>query len=138
ELQSRYQILLDTYLTQRAIEAETMVYIARTMVLPAAVRYQTEVAEAVAAAQAVGRTSRLADSVLPELIRLIEEVETGIAELEAASASLPDNAEQRVAFVLERVDPAMARTRAACDALERLVASDLWPMPTYREMLFVK
>src|SRR5690606_11752592 len=47
ELQSRYQILLDTYLTQRAIEAETMVYIARTMVLPAAVRYQTEVAEAV-------------------------------------------------------------------------------------------
>ena len=106
------------------------------MILPAAVRYQTELAQNVAALKKAGVT--------PDLT-LLEAVSTPISELTAALAALKaglaehggDSAAEEAAHA-QSLLPRMDAVRAAADTLEGIVADDLWPLPTYRDLLFLK
>ncbi|MFG0328257.1 MAG: glutamine synthetase III [Phycisphaerales bacterium] len=139
ELESRHQIWVERYNTTLTIEAETLLSMARTIVLPASIRYQGEVAETVAATRAVEEEWDESSEILEEIVTLVSELRAGIRDLQKA---LGENGhgtgEKHGAHIRDHVIPAMARTRAACDTLERTVADDLWPLPTYREMLFIK
>ncbi len=109
---------------------------ANTMILPAALRYQTELGNNVASLKAAGVD---ADAVtLCEVSSAITELRTGIASLrsEIAHDDL-ESAEKHAEHAQKGLLPAMEAVRSASDALETMVADDLWPLATYQEMLFI-
>ena len=129
ELESRYEVFTEQYVMNINIEAETAAAISRTMVLPAAVRYLNEL-----------RTSGLEDLV-GEVEPLIKELHFAILKLEDANLdeNHPDSSAQKEAvYMRDTVIVAMEDVRDVADRLEKLVADDLWPLPKYSEMLFIK
>ena len=113
-----------------------MLEIGTTSILPAAVRYQTELATNVAALKAAGVEADA--SALTEVSGLVTSLRAALGSLSGALAHEDD--EDLLQHALHSRDsllPAMLEVRAAADALECIVADDLWPLPTYQEMLFM-
>src|SRR4029079_7801874 len=138
ELQSRYNILAENYVKTVAIEANTAQMMAKTMILPAALRYQKEVAESVAAAKAAGANTPAGTELLSQVVSTISDFQRAIAHLDKA---IHHHAEGRAYGHSKHnpteVVPAMGELRKLGDKLEMMVADALWPLPTYREMLFI-
>jgi len=137
ELKSRYDIYLEQYIKTIAVEAKLTVKMAKTLILPAALRYQRELADGVASSKAAGLavTSKLPQQVTS----LIEELEKAVASLEAATGHEGSHGPlDEARYLRDQVLPPMLGVRAAADELEGLVADDLWPLPTYQEMLFMR
>ncbi len=139
ELESRFNILSETYVKTLNIEANTATMMARTMILPAALRYQKEVGESIAAAKAAGAAQPAGLETFGTLVSAINELQSGINKLEKAQSHHGDSdAYAHAKHMREQVFPALGTLRIAADKLETIVADDLWPLPTYREMLFIK
>jgi glutamine synthetase len=136
EMHSRYEIGLEHYALSVGVEARLTLEVGATSVLPAAVRHQTEVALNLGALRAAG--------VEPDATAL-EEVTAPLAELRSALATLRSALDERggstamegARHAQDALLPAMAAVRAAADVLEGVVADDLWPLPTYQEMLYI-
>ncbi|KAA3614987.1 MAG: glutamine synthetase type III [Calditrichaeota bacterium] len=145
EIESRYNTKLERYCNIIAIEYETLKTIVSTMVTPSALAYQNNVISAVKGLNEV--SSLLGDaSVIDEQAKLLTEVAGQVAGLSKTSALLNeltekaealDSEKEKAAFIAGKVIPAMDAVRAHSDALEELVPDDLWPLPKYREMLFI-
>jgi glutamine synthetase len=136
EMHSRYDIGLEQYALSLGVEARLTLEMGRTLLLPAAMRYQTELALNVGALKSAGvdtDTSSL-DEVSGPLAELRLALTTLNAGLVAGSGSSPLAEAEHARDVLL---PAMAAVRKACDQLEGVVADDLWPLPTYQEMLYI-
>ncbi len=138
ELRARYEVALDTYNKTITVEAQLMVHMANRYILPAALQYQTHVAQSVAAVRAAGAVSRQSRTLLTELTRLIDEFRADTVRLARAIASPSGSIERHARHARDVVVPGMAALREAGDRLEAIVPHDLWPLPTYREMLFIK
>ena len=116
-----------------------MVSMGKTMILPAAVRYQGEVATAVNAAKAAGVDCGAQLDHLKALTATLTTFQKALAALEHAQAHHADgDAYAHAKYMLDGILPKMVDLRTAADTLETMVADDLWPLPTYREMLFIK
>ncbi len=127
ELDSRYEVFLEQYTTKLNIEGETAAMIARTQLVPAAVRHLAEL-----------RAAGL-ETLVSEFAPLVEEFHTAITRLEAANAEHEKgDAVEHARYMRDVVIPAMDGVRDVADRLERVVADDLWPLPRYAEMLFIK
>ncbi len=129
ELEARYEVFAEQYVTRINIEAETAASMARTMLLPAAASHLALLLEA-----------QLTD-LGEETSELISEFTDAIKTLE--SANLAENqphgdALEHSEYIRDTVIPAMNQTRAVADKLEKVVADDLWPLPKYSEILFIK
>jgi glutamine synthetase len=129
ELESRHEVFLEQYAVKINIESETAAAIARTAILPAAVRHLNEL-----------RTAGL-EELIGEFEPLIKELHFALLKLE--DANLEDNQDDSspvkwAAYVHDVVVPAMDDVRDVADRLEGLVADSLWPLPKYSEMLFIK
>jgi len=127
ELRSRYEVYVHNYKSVLAYETECAKNIARTQILPAALVYQAALASTVKAVNDASRKSKTAEKVLDSVSELIDELFEGIKSLDTSLA----------ARSTEQMKEAMAKTRKAADALEGLMPADLWPLPTYAEMLFL-
>ncbi|MQA73592.1 MAG: glutamine synthetase type III [Solirubrobacterales bacterium] len=127
ELESRYEVWLEQYVIGANIEAETTANIARTMLLPAALRYL-----ALADSAEVGA---IASQVRP----LVDELLSAIDALDDANL-YPDGVEglELARYARDSQLVATASVRETADRLERIVADDLWPLPKYSEILFVR
>ncbi len=127
ELHARYEVFVEQYITNVNIEAETAANMARTLILPAALRH-------IAMCEDAG-----IDAVTDEVRGLTEELVARLKVLEAANAKHPaGTAIKHAAYMRDTVLTAMAAVRETADRLEGIVADDLWPLPKYQEMLFVK
>jgi glutamine synthetase len=137
EFESRNEIYTERYVTEIKTEALCAIEIAKTMILPAAYRYQGELASTAAALVAAGKK---ADSrSLDKVSALVSSLEDQVAELDAAIAEHPTgNVIKHALHARSKIFPAMLAVRENADALESIVADDLWPLPTYQEMLFIK
>jgi glutamine synthetase len=136
EMHSRYEIALEQYILAIDVEAELTLEIATTVILPAAIRYQTELATNVASLKAAGVEADIAT--LTEVSGKIAELRAGIATLRSEiDHDDIESTEKHAEHCQKGLLPAMDTVRAAADALETLVADDLWPLPTYQEMLFI-
>jgi len=140
ELHSRFEILLENYKKTIDIEAHLTVQIAGRQILPAALRYQAEVAQSIVNLKAAGvAVPKPQSDLLDELTTTIGELQSATAKL---SKSLNGHAEGdtlvHAKHARDVLIPGMAAVRAAGDKLETLVADDLWPLPSYQEMLFIK
>jgi glutamine synthetase len=135
EMHSRYEIAMEQYALSIGVEARTTLEMGTTVVMPAALRYQTELATNVAALQAVGVDADI--DMLSEVTELVAALRNGLLGLRGALAHDGAVTTQAEATHAAGLLPAMATVRLASDALEHLVADDLWPLPTYQEMLFI-
>lgn len=136
ELHSRYEVRLEQYALTIGVEAKLALEIGSTIILPAALRYQTELAQNVAALTAAGMSPSL--TLLQSISEPISALGDALATLKTAladhsAATAHDEAKHAQVALL----PAMEAIRAAADTLESVVADDLWPLPTYQEMLYV-
>lgn len=139
ELQSRYVILSEAYVKTVNIEGQLTAMMARTQILPAALRYQAEVAQAVNATKAAGVDNSAQADLLKSLTATISEFQGATAALDKALGHHADgDAYAHAKHMRDDVLPAMTKVRQLGDKLETMVADDLWPLPTYREMLFIK
>jgi glutamine synthetase len=108
---------------------------ATTLVMPAATRYQTELAANLASLKAIGITGD--SSTLDEVSKALGALRAGITKLRHGLAHKAKDAEAEAKHAQDALLPAMAAVRAAADELEGLVADDLWPLATYQEMLYI-
>ncbi|MBL9032157.1 MAG: glutamine synthetase III [Phycisphaerae bacterium] len=139
ELESRAHIFAEKYCKQVVIEAETMASMIRTQVLPAAIRQQTQMAKAVAASASAEVDDADLRAALADFVGLTGRLRAAVAALEAAVAHQhATDPFEHAAHIRDHIVPAMAEARDASDALEGVIAADLWPLPTYREMLSIK
>ena len=139
ELHSRYHILAENYVKTVNIEAQTMAYMAKTLILPAALRYQGQVAQTVSATKAAGIDNPSQTELLKSLTTLVGDFQRATTALEKASSHHAEgDAYAHAKSMRDTVIPAMVELRTLGDKLEGVVADDLWPLPSYREMLFIR
>ena len=116
-----------------------MVHMAKTMILPAAMRHQCEVAGSMNATKAAGVDVGSQLEELKTLVTTISKFQAAIKALEhAADHTATCDTYSHAKYMKESVVSKMEELRTHGDALETMVADDLWPLPTYREMLFIK
>jgi glutamine synthetase len=136
EMHSRYDIGLEQYALSIGVEARLSMEIGATLVLPAAIRYQTELAVnlgALTSAGVEGDPSSLAAISAP-----IGDLRTALTALrQGLSGDGGSTCEAEATYAKEVLLPAMTAVRAASDSIETVVADDLWPLPTYQEMLYI-
>lgn len=136
EVESRLDVKLEQYVKAVNLEAKLTLEMGRTMIWPAAIRHQSQLAVTCANLKAVGYEfdTNTLDKVT-ELVKLLQDSLTDLKTLmEHESNSLLAEAE----YACSNLVPQMALVRGYADELEGLVADDLWPLPTYQEMLFIK
>ncbi|MEM9369175.1 MAG: glutamine synthetase type III, partial [Planctomycetota bacterium] len=137
ELHSRFETYVEQYCLTVDVEASLALSIAKTMVFPAAIRYQNELASACANLKLVGY--EFDTDTLDHITGLVKSLQDSIAKLEFAMND--DHSEDELGDARHHCDailPAMLEVRACVDKLEGCIADDLWPLPTYAEMLFIK
>jgi glutamine synthetase len=137
ELQSRYEILTDIYINNIKIEAKLMIDMFRTQILPAAIRYQRDLADSLEeiGSKAAPRQNKL-------LNELTKGIEAALKNLDAVEdvleASLKiESLEKRGVAFGEKVSEKCDDLRESVDHLETLVDDAYWPLPKYRELLFL-
>ncbi|MBY0309019.1 MAG: hypothetical protein K2Q09_09780, partial [Phycisphaerales bacterium] len=138
EVESRAVIFIEKYIKQVSIEAETMLTMARTMYLPAAIQHQTRLAQAVAASEAAGVEVDAQRNALEAFVGKVGAVNNAVRDLGEALGHHEPDCFKHARRVRTEVKGAMGELRAAVDSLEIDVADDLWPVPTYRDLLFIK
>ena len=136
ELDSRYEVALEQYSLSVAVEARSTLELATTTLLPSALRYQTELAVNAASLQAIGY--EFDPTSLDEVSAGIGQLQVALAALRAELAHDEDGSGLDEATHAGKVlVPATMAVRSAVDRLEDCVADNLWPLPTYQEMLFI-
>ena len=130
ELESRFEVYAEQYVLSIEVEAKLVVEMATTMVYPAAVNYLSSMAS-------TGFTLEFSPA-----SKVAENANAMMAAVEQLSTALTtekfDSTEAHMDFLAGTVRGLMDDVRAKSDALEMLVSDDLWPLPKYREMLFIK
>jgi len=138
EVESREHIFIEKYVKQVLIEAEMGVLIGRTQILPAAIRQQSELAEVVAATEAADVDATDARAHLEQFASEVNRLRIAIAKLDEITSEHATDAHEHAAHIRDKVRPALADLREVVDSLEVQISSDLWPLPTYREILLIK
>jgi glutamine synthetase len=139
ELTSRFNILSEAYVKTVNIEALTMIYMAKTLILPAALRFQGQVAQTVSATKGAGVENPAQTELLKSVTTLTGDFQKATAALDKAVHHHSDGDVYAHAKAMrDTVIPAMVELRTLGDKLEGIVADDLWPLPSYREMLFIR
>nr|WP_239027983.1 glutamine synthetase III [Geomonas subterranea] len=141
EVHARYEIMVEQYVKTLNIEALTMIDMANHSIIPTAIEYATTVASSINAVTAV--SSKLDVSTQKELLEeLSDKLAAMSANTKALEKALEDavaigDADKQAAAFRESVFTKMLELRTTGDALEKIIAAKYWPLPTYREMLFV-
>lgn len=139
ELQSRAEIHYESYIKQINIEAKTMIDIASKQILPAVVKYKSNVAQSLSVVKEVGGDTSVEEKLLYDITENIKLFykNLGILEEETEKAHhLQCSNQEQAIFYRDHIAKAMEELRKPADKLEMLVDEDIWPFPTYGELLF--
>ncbi|MBW4617782.1 MAG: glutamine synthetase III [Cyanosarcina radialis HA8281-LM2] len=137
ELESRFDVYAEQYIKSIEVEAKLVVSMAKTIIYPAAVRYLSELAGAIASLGAIDIS--LEKEIAEKVATLLRSMTDMASKLSAAMAKHDfATTEEHMQYCAQTIRPLMDKVREYADALEAEVADDLWPLPTYQEMLFIK
>jgi glutamine synthetase len=143
ELEARYEIMQESYVKKIDIEAKVLSQMAISHVIPAALGYQQKLSENVAALKAIGISKagyeaqfKFIEEISKYVKHIRESVEKMIAEGDKAHHI--ENTHKRALAFCHKVKPLFDEIRRSSDALEFIIEDDLWKLPKYRELLFVK
>src|SRR5262245_29988715 len=139
ELHARYEIMLEQYNKTVNVEGQLMALMANRYILPAALEYQKRVAQSVAAVKSAGGKSVEGRKTLDGVTRLTDEFKRRTVKLEKALGHEGNgSAEKHAKHFRDSVIPTMTALRQTGDDLEAIIPHEIWPLATYREMLFIK
>ena len=138
ELESREEIIYETYAKTINIEALTMIDMAGKDIIPAVSAYTGDLANTVLAVKEAGATASTQVELLKKVDGLLTEAQAALETLQAetAKASEIEDVKAQAFYYKDTVKAAMDALRAPVDKLEMVVDSDIWPMPTYGELMF--
>jgi glutamine synthetase len=138
EMHSRYDIYVEAYAKQVNIEALTAIDMVKKQFIPATAEYATFLAESVASFKAVSVAAPVQEDILKKLSVLLASAYRNLGKLEAATAKAQLTADtvKKAETYRDKVVTAMQTLRIDIDALEMIVPRDMWPMPTYADLLF--
>lgn len=141
ELESRYEINLEQYSKTINIEALTMINMARNMIMPAVVKYTTSLAKSINAVKSASAAADVSaqEELLNDVCATLASFKAKITALEKATqdaGEVTDSFKQAVHY-RDFVFTAMQDLRIESDKLETMVDAELWPLPTYAQMLFM-
>jgi glutamine synthetase len=138
EMHSRYEIFLEAYIKTINIEALTMLDMAKRQILPASLEYAGKIAATLSSLKTVASKSSTADKLLAELTSTIDSFGKNIEALEAASAGNGHSNDvlKHAEYYRDVVFTTMAKLRVDGDKLEMMVDANIWPLPTYADLLF--
>src|SRR6266850_1216716 len=139
EIHARYEVFLENYNKTVNVEGQLMVLMANRYIFPAALEYQKRIGQSVTAVRQAGGSSPQAKKLLGQYTKLVDQFKThGDALAKTLENHASGSAEKHAKYMRDKVVPAMAKLRAVGDEIEVLTPHEIWPLPTYREMLFVK
>jgi glutamine synthetase len=139
EVEAREEIAFDQYFKTVNIEGETTAEMAQTMVLPVAVRYLNEVLEAADRTKAIGLKPEGKNKLIGTVNDLVNELVESLDALVKQNEELGgEDIHSKAHHMRDNIIPAMTRVRSAVDRLEKVLPDDVWPLPRYRDMLFVR
>ena len=137
ELKSRYEVYSEQYILSIDVEAKLVVDIATTAIYPAAMRYLTDLSDSLNSAAAIGL--ELSSNMANKVAKIINSMMTTVDKLSDAVAIHDfDSVESHMQHCANTIRPLMDEVRVYADQLETCVADNLWPLPKYSEMLFIK
>ena len=138
ELEAREDILFEQYAGVRNIEALTMIEMANKMIIPAAVKYTKKLADTVIAVKEAGADASVQADMLSEVSGKLAEMKTAVKALEEVTAKAADAEciKCKAEEYKDDVMAAMAELRKPADELELIMPKELWPMPTYGDLVF--
>ena len=138
ELTARSEVLLENYYKIVQIEARTLLMMLSTKVLPAALRYQGELASIVQSSHAVSVDCSRTSAKLGDLARMTENLQNSMEKIQGMLLIAHENNHDNARFVCDKILPEMSLVRQISDQIEESIPSDIWPLPTYTEMLFIR
>ena len=138
ELQSREEIKYETYAKTINIEAKAMIDIASKQIIPAVIKYTKSLADTVNAVVQAGAEASVQIELLNETSALLSDTKVALAKLidVTAQAGRMSEGPEQAAYFRDAVGPAMEELRAPVDELEMIVDKDMWPMPSYGDLIF--
>jgi glutamine synthetase len=137
EMESRCEIYMERYVKDVAVESRLTLEIAKTTIFPAAIKYQSQLVSTALALKQLGKTPCTA--ILDQLTELVQNLESAMETLEKALESHAEGTTlDHAKHGRDHIVPAMAKVREVSDSLECIISDELWPLPTYQEMLFIK
>ncbi len=138
ELESREEIVYETYAKTMNIEALTMINMANKKIVPAVVRYSRSLADTVVAVKAAGADASVQLELLNAVSMKLKAAKTALSKLElvTAEASSIKVVKDRAFYFKDTVKPVMDELRKPVDELEMIVDKSMWPMPTYGDLTF--
>ncbi|NLL79505.1 MAG: glutamine synthetase type III [Clostridiales bacterium] len=138
ELESREEVLYETYAKTINIEALTMIDMASKQLVPAVTKYTKTLADTVLAVKEAGADASVQAELLGETSAYLKEMKSALSrliEVEAVASNMDDPKAQAF-YYKDTVKEAMVALRAPADALEMIVDKEIWPLPTYADLLF--
>ena len=138
ETHARYEVFLENYNKTINVEANLMVLMANRYIVPAALNYQKDIAQSVAAVRSAGGSTVQGKKLLAAYTKLVDGFKVQTDALERLIDHSAGSAEKHAQYMRDKVVPAMNRLRDLGDKIEVWTPHEIWPLPTYREMLFVK
>jgi glutamine synthetase len=137
ELESRFEVYSEQYVQVIEMEAKLMISLAKTVIYPAAYRYLSELSSTIANLKVIG--VELEKESLEKVASLTKLMMDSVSKLsDALSKHDFSVTEEHLQYSAKTIRPMMDRVREYADAIEGEVADDLWPLPKYQEMLFIK
>ena len=138
ELESREEIIYETYAKTINIEALTMIDMAGKKIIPAVVKYSKSLADAVIAVKEAGADATIQADLLKVVAGKLAEMQNALAKLKdlEAKASAMEDVKAQAFFYKDEIKVAMEELRKPADELEMIVDKDIWPIPTYGELMF--
>ena len=137
-MQARHSVFLDLYCKQNLIEANTMISMASRQILPAILKYQTELSQNVLNLKALELDNETQLALLTKINILITKFKTQFTKLEKLTAQLESGDDDLITAdnIKNKLLPLMESLRKIGDEMETLCDAQNWPLPTYAEMLF--
>ncbi len=137
ELKSRYEIYAEQYILSIEVEAKLVVDIAKTLIYPAAINYLSNLAAACSGMQGMSitldnTTAKIVSAEANAMMAAVNELS------EAMKKETFSSTEEHMQYLAKDIRGLMDKVRIHADSLECEVADNLWPLPKYQEMLFIK
>ena len=139
ELNSRAEVKFETYSKAINVEARAMIDIASKQIIPVVIRYKKALADSIHSVKEIGGTeTEVEEELFRKTSRLLKEAydALGILKQDTEEAALMDEGEEKARFYYEKVSRAMQNLRTPVDQLEMIVTKDMWPMPSYGDLMF--
>jgi glutamine synthetase len=138
ELESREEIIYETYAKTINIEALAMIDMAGKQIIPAVIQYTKALADTINAVKTAGGDASVQTELLKTVSTKLAAMQTALAKLKKAEAeaSAIEDAKEQAFFYKDNVKVVMEELRAPADELEMIVDKDIWPIPTYGELMY--